>query len=141
MVRLRKTLSQGPILCVSWLTTVAGQRQRAQKSEPESHGASGNQQKGKQAATLADLRQLNGLHVLGPDAESSIRLVSHLEVAALAEYITGSPRTDLLLGLVQLNVLWGLIVNMDVLGLSATEMHDDALSPFSTAGTWRAALT
>ncbi|KAF2676636.1 hypothetical protein K458DRAFT_379699 [Lentithecium fluviatile CBS 122367] len=48
----------------------------------------------------------------------------------------GTPRTDLLLGLVQLNVLRALIVNIDVLGMSAAEMHDNALSPFSTAGTW-----
>ncbi|PSN66483.1 hypothetical protein BS50DRAFT_554818 [Corynespora cassiicola Philippines] len=48
----------------------------------------------------------------------------------------GTPRTDLLLGLVQLNILRALIANIDVLGLSAAEMHDDALSPFSTAGTW-----
>ncbi|KAF2249581.1 hypothetical protein BU26DRAFT_540745 [Trematosphaeria pertusa] len=73
--------------------------------------------------------------------KSSIRLISRLEAAACAEYALGTPRTDLLLGLVQLNVLRALIVNIDVLGFSAAEMHDDALSPFSTAGPWHTAHT
>ena len=51
-------------------------------------------------------------------------------------YDSRSPRTDILLGLTQLNVYRALVVNIEVLGLTASEMHDDALSPFSVSYTY-----
>jgi hypothetical protein len=36
-----------------------------------------------------------------------------------------------------MNIMRALIANIEMLGLSATHMDDEALSPFCTAGTWR----
>jgi hypothetical protein len=44
----------------------------------------------------------------------------------------------MLLGINQLCITRSLITNIDVLGLRASDMHDDALSPFCMAGTWHA---
>lgn len=87
---------------------------------------------------LANLRNINGIHLLGPDAPSSIHFIGRLEAAARAEYAIRAPRTDLILGLNQLNNLRALTSNIDVLGFTASEMHDDALSPFSTPSAWPA---
>lgn len=55
-------------------------------------------------------------------------------------YAARSPRTDILLGLTQLNVYRALVVNIEILGLTPSEMHDDALSPFSVSYTYHPRL-
>ncbi|KAF2024104.1 hypothetical protein EK21DRAFT_104909 [Setomelanomma holmii] len=90
---------------------------------------------------LADVRDLMQLHILGPDAPSSLHIISQLESAAKAAYAAGSPRTDLILSLNQLNILQALTANIEVLGFTASDMHDDALSSFSSAGTFNSSYT
>jgi hypothetical protein len=96
--------------------------------------------KSKKKAKLSETpnlpRCLVGLHILGSQADDTRRSIHRLEAMYYAEYKIGSPRTDLLLGLVQLNYLRALIANIDVLGLKAADMHDDAISPFCTSGAW-----
>ncbi|KAF2820958.1 hypothetical protein CC86DRAFT_359537 [Ophiobolus disseminans] len=85
---------------------------------------------------LLNLRNVGGLHILGPDAPSSMHFIARLEAAASAEYAIGAPRTDLILGLNQLNILRALTTNIEVLGFTASEMHDDASSPFFSPNAW-----
>lgn len=63
-----------------------------------------------------------------------MRTIRHVEILIYAEYTARSPRTELLLGLTQLNFLRALITNMDVLHLSPAQMDDEALSPFNLVG-------
>ncbi|KAL4811994.1 hypothetical protein BDW67DRAFT_179138 [Aspergillus spinulosporus] len=77
---------------------------------------------------------LDRLSILGPHAEKSRHILRHLESLFYAEYAANSPRTDLLLGLTRVNFLRALHTNIEVLGYSAAEMHDDALSQFGAAG-------
>ena len=49
----------------------------------------------------------------------------------------GSPRTDLLLHLIQLNFTRALMENKRILGFKPDHLHDDAISPFNTAGPWQ----
>ncbi|KAL4734674.1 hypothetical protein BDV11DRAFT_197769 [Aspergillus similis] len=77
---------------------------------------------------------LDRLSILGPQAEKSKYILRHLEALFYAEYAASSPRTDLLLGLIRVNFLRALHTNIEVLGYSAAEMHDEALSQFGTAG-------
>lgn len=89
-------------------------------------------------ARLADFECLSGLHILGSDSEASRQTIHKLEAVAFAEYARGFPRPEFLLGLTQLNFLRALFSNIDVLGLSASDMHDDTISPFCTANSWHA---
>ncbi|KAL4975989.1 hypothetical protein BDW66DRAFT_160081 [Aspergillus desertorum] len=77
---------------------------------------------------------LDRLSIVGPQAEKSKYILPYLESLFYAEYATGSPRTDLLVGLTRVNFLRALHTNIEILGYSAAEMHDDALSQFETAG-------
>lgn len=77
---------------------------------------------------------LDTLSILGPHAPKSRRTLHHIEALLHAEFLAPSPRTDLLLTLKRVNFLRALHANIDVLGYSAAEMHDDALSQFGTAG-------
>ncbi|KAH6644531.1 hypothetical protein C7974DRAFT_383731 [Boeremia exigua] len=87
-------------------------------------------------ARLASAHCFKDIQIIGPNANTSIQLLSLLENAARTAYNARSPRTDILLGLTQLNVYRALVVNIEVLGLTASEMHDDALSPFSIPYTY-----
>lgn len=49
-------------------------------------------------------------------------------------FASGSPRSDLLLVITQLNIVRALHVNMDALGYRGPEMDDEALSAFSMIG-------
>lgn len=91
-------------------------------------------------ARLASIHCFNGLNIIGQNANASIQLLSLLESAARAAYDSRSPRTDILLGLTQLNVYRALVANIEVLGLTASEMHDEALSPFSMSYTYHPRL-
>ena len=52
----------------------------------------------------------------------------------MTTYLSGSPRTELLLGLTQLNLTRALIYNIEILGYQSILMHDESLSPFCIAG-------
>ncbi|KAL2793493.1 hypothetical protein BJX66DRAFT_306012 [Aspergillus keveii] len=74
--------------------------------------------------------ELDHFKILGPSASNCRRALHQLESFYRGEIAAGSLRTELLLGLTRLNFLRALHVNIDVLGYSAAEMHDDAQSPF-----------
>jgi hypothetical protein len=105
------------------------------ESSPEADGPSEIKREEQIPATLADLRRLNGLRIIGPDADESLGLVSRLASALQTAYAMGTPRTELLVGLVQINMLQAMFYNMNLIGLAATEMADDAVSPFCLSGT------
>lgn len=63
--------------------------------------------------------------------------MARLERIAFQYYMMGSPRTDLLLHLIQLNFTRALMENTRILGLKSDQLHDDAISPFNTAGPWQ----
>ncbi|KUL88502.1 hypothetical protein ZTR_05476 [Talaromyces verruculosus] len=54
-----------------------------------------------------------------------------LEALIRLEFARGSPTADLLLGLTQLNIIRALHANRDILGYTADDMHDDAISTFN----------
>ncbi|KAJ8117163.1 hypothetical protein OPT61_g1580 [Boeremia exigua] len=91
-------------------------------------------------ARLASIHCFNDIHILGSKANASIQLLCLLESAVREAYDARSPRTDILFGLTQLNVYRALVFNIEVLGLTASEMHDDALSPFSVSYTYHPRL-
>ncbi|PWY92328.1 hypothetical protein BO70DRAFT_402264 [Aspergillus heteromorphus CBS 117.55] len=81
------------------------------------------------------LQHLDNLHILGPKAANSRLTIQHLESLIHTEFATGSPRTDLLLGITRLNFLRALNTNIDVLGYQPSAMApDDAKSMFSMIG-------
>ncbi|KAL4878342.1 hypothetical protein BJY04DRAFT_221278 [Aspergillus karnatakaensis] len=77
---------------------------------------------------------LDSFTILGPQAKNSKTRLRQLEAWLQSELASGSPRIDLLLGVKRVNFLRALYANIEVLGYTATEMHDDALSQFGTAG-------
>ncbi|OJJ29881.1 hypothetical protein ASPWEDRAFT_63338 [Aspergillus wentii DTO 134E9] len=83
------------------------------------------------------LRQIEHIHILHADLAETRTMMHNLEAIARDQYLVGSPRTDLLLHLVQFNFTKALMENTRVLGLTSAELHDDAISPFNTAGPWQ----
>ena len=81
------------------------------------------------------LREIDNVHILHLDFPETKALMQHLE--SIAHYMLGSPRTDLLLHLTQLNFTRALMENTRILGLTSDKLHDDAISPFNTAGPWQ----
>lgn len=63
--------------------------------------------------------------------------MAQLERLAFHYYTIGSPRTDLLLHLTQLNFTRALMENTRLLGLKSDQLHDEAISPFNTTGPWQ----
>ncbi|CRL18395.1 Protein of unknown function DUF3425 [Penicillium camemberti] len=106
-------------------------RQRTVNAHSDSLGHLAEPQTTYIPTTLDDLKSINGLRILGPNSGPSMRTIRHVEILIYAEYTARSPRTELLLGLTQLNFLRALITNMDVLHLSPAQMDDEALSPFN----------
>ncbi|KAJ0416977.1 hypothetical protein BJY00DRAFT_303787 [Aspergillus carlsbadensis] len=85
--------------------------------------------------------ELDRFRILGPSARNCRRALAQLESFYRAEFAAGSLRTELLLGLTRLNFLRALHANIDVLGYSAAEMHDDAQSPFGVPSAAKSAYT
>ncbi|KAL5337681.1 hypothetical protein BJX70DRAFT_399498 [Aspergillus crustosus] len=77
------------------------------------------------------------VHILEPDSPKTRRILQHFEAQVHAAYMLHTPRTDMLLHLIQFNFIRALIQNMTVLGLTSEQLHDDALSPFNVAGPWQ----
>lgn len=126
------------------LIVLTGRRRRAfegKPSVPETTGdGASNEQNSILLARLSSINCFNGVNIIGPRANASIQLLQLLEAAVRTAYDARSPRTDILLGLTQLNVYRALVANIEVLGLTASEMHDEALSPFSMAYTYHSRL-
>lgn len=81
------------------------------------------------------LREIDNVHILHLDFPETKALMQRLET--IAHYMLGSPRTDLLLHLTQLNFTRALIDNTRILGLTSDKLHDDVISQFNTAGPWQ----
>lgn len=77
------------------------------------------------------------MHILESNSPATKIRMARLERIALQYYTMGSPRTDLLLDLIQLNFTRALMENTRILGLKSDQLHDDAISPFNTAGPWQ----
>lgn len=72
--------------------------------------------------------------MLGIDSEPAKWVLRQLERICYEHYVAASPRTELLLGLTQVNLVRALMLHMDILGYTSTQMHNDALSPFCMVG-------
>lgn len=83
------------------------------------------------------LGEIDDVHILDLDSMATKMRMQRLETTAHRYYMMGSPRTDLLLHLVQLNLTRALMENAKILGLTSDKLHDEALSPFNTAGPWQ----
>ncbi|KAL4877355.1 hypothetical protein BJY04DRAFT_209959 [Aspergillus karnatakaensis] len=85
------------------------------------------------------LAAIGQAHILGPESTRTKHLLHHFETLVYTQYALPSPRTDLLLHLMQFNFMKALVQNMAVLGLSSEQMvEDDAISPFNLSGPWHA---
>ncbi|KAL4866550.1 hypothetical protein BDV12DRAFT_172663 [Aspergillus spectabilis] len=114
-------------------------RQRMKAAKAQSKGLTDRPSTPKQNAVVKHSQQtevatLDTFYILGPKATNSKKKLEHLETWLHAELSSGLPRTDLLLGVKRVKFLRALYANIEILGYSATEMHDDALSQFGTAG-------
>lgn len=83
------------------------------------------------------LAAVEHIHILEADFVETRRILQQIEVMAHAQYMLGSPRTDMLLHLIQFNFTKALVQNMRVLGLTSELLHDDAISPFNVTGPWQ----
>ncbi|KAL4910556.1 hypothetical protein BDW74DRAFT_141384, partial [Aspergillus multicolor] len=89
--------------------------------------------------TLSLLAAIGQAHILGPESTKTKYLLYRFEALVYAQYTLSSPRTDMLLHLIQFNFIKALVQNMAVLGLSSEQMDDDdAMSPFNVSGPWQA---
>ncbi|KAJ5962657.1 hypothetical protein N7501_007598 [Penicillium viridicatum] len=89
------------------------------------------------ASERDSLEAIEDVHILECHSPATEKKMALLERIAFHYYHSGSPRTDLLLHLVQLNFTRALIENTRILGLTSDQLHDDAISPFNTAGPWQ----
>lgn len=89
------------------------------------------------AIETTPLAEIEDVHILESASLATRIKMARLENTALQFYTMGSPRSDLLLNLFQLNFTRALIENIRVLGLGPNQLHDDAISPFNTAGPWQ----
>ncbi|KAJ5937111.1 hypothetical protein N7466_003561 [Penicillium verhagenii] len=89
------------------------------------------------AFDFASLVAIEDVCILESHSPAMKSRMAQLERTAFQHYIMGSPRTDLLLHLIQLNFTRALIENTKILGLKPHQLHDDAISPFNTAGPWQ----
>ncbi|KOC17580.1 hypothetical protein AFLA70_149g002190 [Aspergillus flavus AF70] len=87
-------------------------------------------------APASSLAAIEHVHILEPDSAQTKRILQQLEIIARTQYMLGSPRTGMLLHLVQFNFTKALIENTRTLGLTSEQLHDDAISPFNVAGPW-----
>ncbi|KAL4966955.1 uncharacterized protein BDV14DRAFT_33846 [Aspergillus stella-maris] len=87
--------------------------------------------------TSLSLAAVEDIHILQADSIKTKRILQQIEVMAHTQYMLGSPRTDMLLHLIQFNFIKALVQNMRVLGLTSELLHDDAISPFNVTGPWQ----
>ncbi|KAJ5173912.1 uncharacterized protein N7500_001843 [Penicillium coprophilum] len=87
--------------------------------------------------SLAPLERIEHVHILHSHSMATKVTMQRLEMTAHYYHSLGSPRTDLLLHLIQFNFTRALMENTAVLGLTSDQLHDDAISPFNIAGPWQ----
>jgi hypothetical protein len=87
--------------------------------------------------TLRALPAVGEIHILEPHTPETKRILRQFEAIAHSSYAMGSPRTDMLLHLIQFNFIKALIRNMDVLGLTSDQLDDEAISAFNTTGPYQ----
>lgn len=79
-----------------------------------------------------DIEKISFSSIFDSQARKSYQ---HFEELAYRHYLMGSPRTDLIMCLVQLNFIRSLMSNIDTMNLSLEQMIDyDSISPFNIAG-------
>jgi hypothetical protein len=83
---------------------------------------------------MTDFACLRDLYNLGIYSKETKWVLRQLQCICHDRYLTGSPRTDLLLGLTQLNLTRALMYNIEILGYQSIPMHSEGLSPFCIAG-------
>ena len=88
------------------------------------------------ANNFESLEEIMNVRILKSRDPATIRRMAQLEQTALYHYNLGSPRSDMLLHLISLNFTRALMENTKILGLGPEQLHDDAISPFNTAGPW-----
>lgn len=86
---------------------------------------------------FTSLAEIEEIPILESNSPATKIRMARLELTALQYYAMGSPRTDLLLNLISLNFTRALMENTRILGLTSDQLHDDAISPFNTAGPWQ----
>lgn len=86
---------------------------------------------------VTSLQEIHDVRILESTLRDTRIKMARLEKLALEQNAAGSPRTDLLLNLISLNFTRALMENTKVLGLTSEQLHDDAISPFNTAGPWQ----
>ncbi|KAI0099096.1 hypothetical protein GGR51DRAFT_536695 [Nemania sp. FL0031] len=79
----------------------------------------------------AVIQAVSFVNILAPDSDLNRRIMQRFEEYAVRSYAARSCQLNILPSLSQFNFLKALFTNVDVLGLSARDMHDDALSPFN----------
>ncbi|KIA76005.1 hypothetical protein HK57_00622 [Aspergillus ustus] len=89
------------------------------------------------APTGQSLAAVEDIHILHADRVETKMILCQMEATARAQYMLGSPRTDMLLHLIQFNFIKALVQNMQVLGLTSELLDDDAISPFNQTGPWQ----
>jgi hypothetical protein len=112
----------------------SGRRQRCATENPENYDPPTRALITVIGDCLADFARLRDLYNLGIHSEETKWVLHQLECICHDHYLTGSPRTELLLGLTQLNLARALINNTEILGYQSILMHNEALSPFCIAG-------
>ncbi|KAI1289035.1 hypothetical protein F5Y03DRAFT_64673 [Xylaria venustula] len=96
------------------------------QSGPElSHGISDAE------AVETVIQAISSVNILAPGSELNRRIMQRFEEYAVRSYVARSRKLNILPSLSQFNFIRALLTNVDVLGLSAADMHDDALSPFN----------
>lgn len=111
-----------------------GRRRRCAAEKPENYDPPTRALITVIADCLTDFACLRDLYNLGIHSEETKWALRRLECICHDHYLTGSPRTELLLGLTQLNLTRALIYNIEILGYQSILMHNEALSPFFIAG-------
>ncbi|KAJ5972723.1 uncharacterized protein N7479_002641 [Penicillium vulpinum] len=87
--------------------------------------------------SLMSLKEIEDVHILKCHSITTKITMQRLERTARQYHMLGSPRTDLLLHLIQFNFTRALMENTAILGLTSDQLHDDAISPFNTIGPWQ----
>lgn len=86
---------------------------------------------------MSDLKRLmDTVCVLEVHSEHNKSALQAFEMFARLFSVSAPPRVELLPVLTQFHFTRALLANVDVMGLSQNQMHDDALSPFNTTGPW-----
>jgi len=84
-----------------------------------------------------DIEKISFSTLFDSDCERAGKSYHYFEELAYRHYLMGSPRTDLIMCLVQLNFIRSLMSNLDTMSLSLEQMiDDDSISPFNIAGPW-----